>query len=352
MLGEARIIDANTNRAREALRVLEDVARFHLADETLNREAKELRHSLAAAIGQSSVDLLRRLASRDTPGDVGTGVTAEGEYSRGGLRGVAAAAGARLSEALRTIEECAKSAGDPALARACESLRYRAYMLEKRVLVGVSAGRAPQWRLCVLVSESLCRHHPWLEVARRAVAGGADCIQLREKSLDGRELLARASALVRLGRDLNVSVIVNDRPDIALLAGAAGVHLGQHDLPIDQVRRLAGEGLLIGISTESTDQAVEAASHGADYCGIGPMFPTATKEKPRLAGPDAVRAYLGAPRLGGIPHLAIGGITPANVGEVVRAGAKGIAVSSCVCAAPDPEAACRQLLVAMESAAV
>ena len=224
----ARIIDANFNRAREALRTLEDIARFHLNNEALVQGAKDLRHRLTGAIASLSpaMDSLERLAARDTEADVGVALFNAGEFYRPGLREVAHAAVGRLSEALRSLEEAVKCVS-PEAAASIEAIRYAAYTLEKRIVLSMGTGRARQWRLCVLITESLCKHLPWEMVARAAVAGGADCLQLREKTPDDGELLARAKLMTRIAHEGGAAAIINDRPDIALLSGADGVHLGQ-----------------------------------------------------------------------------------------------------------------------------
>jgi thiamine-phosphate pyrophosphorylase len=228
-----------------------------------------------------------------------------------------------------------------------ETLRYQGYALGQRLMLALPTGRCPQWRLCVLISESLCKR-PWLDVARAAVEGGADCLQLREKDLEDRELLARAERLVELARAPGVPqriwVIVNDRVDVALASGADGVHLGQTDMQIDRARRVAGLQLLVGVSTTNLVQAHAAAGAGADYCGVGPMFPTTTKEKPSISGPAYLREYLADPACGVVPHLAIGGITPLNVATLREVGCRGVAISSAVCSAADPDEVCRGLV--------
>jgi thiamine-phosphate pyrophosphorylase len=338
----ARILDANLNRAREALRVMEDVARFTLNDALLSERLKSLRHRLREALVPIDRGLL--LAWRDTEGDVGTAIEALGEYGRDGVRGVTFAAGSRLTEALRTIEEAAKGLGHTTVAREVEAIRYAAYTAESELGLALGSSARRQWRLCVLITESLCKYHPWDRVAQEAIGGGADCLQLREKTLESGELVRRARRLVELARGRGVSVIVNDRPDVALAAGADGVHLGQEDMSTEDVRRLAGFGLIIGVSTENMEQALRAVREGADYCGVGPMFATQTKMKPRLAGPAYLREYLSECTT---PHLAIGGIGPANITELVQAGCRGVAVSSCVCAAEDPRGVCEALQVAL-----
>lgn len=341
----ARIIDANANRAREGLRVMEDVARFGLDDAALSAALKALRHDLRTAIESiPGMDRATLLAARDTQADVGTTITTPAEGRRAGLRDLALAAAGRLTEALRSIEEAAKVL-DGGIGATFESIRYRAYTVERDLGLAIPAGDCTQWHLGVLLSESLCRR-PWLEVAAAAIAGGADCLQLREKELPAREITTRAARLVELARSAprSVAVIVNDRPDIALAAGADGVHLGQEDVPAREVRRLVGDRLWIGVSTANVEQARAAAREGADYCGVGPMFTTTTKHKPVLSGPDYLRAYLRDEIASCIPHLAIGGITPAKIPELVRAGCRGVAVSSVVCGAEDPERVCSDLV--------
>jgi len=341
-----RILDANANRAREALRVMEEAARFLLDEQALTETAKSLRHDLAAAL--ASVPGLE--AARDTPGDVGTAITAESEVARASTGEVVTTAGKRLSEALRAMEEYAKTlpaveAGETPLAATLERLRYRGYDLEHRLTLALGSGRARQWRLCVLLSEALCAHWDWLTVARECLEAGADCLQLREKELEAGPLLERARALVELAHPAGASVIINDRPDVALLSGADGLHLGQQDLPPDEARRLVGQQLLLGLSTANLDHARRALAGGADYCGVGPMFATRTKDKEHLAGPEYLRAYRQWDRL---PHLAIGGITPENAPQLVAAGACGLAVSGCVCGAERPAEVVNRLLSAFD----
>jgi thiamine-phosphate pyrophosphorylase len=152
-------------------------------------------------------------------------------------------------------------------------------------------------------------------------------------------------------REHAAASIVNDRPDIALLAAADGVHLGQEDLRIADARRLAGMTLLVGVSTANMEQARAAAGEGADYCGVGPMFHTTTKDKPRLSGPAYLREYLADERTARVPHLAIGGIGPGNIADLAGAGCRGVAVSSAVCGSPDPAEVCREILRRLPPAA-
>ena len=344
-MSTTRLLDANHNRAREALRTLEDAARFLLNDAALAGEAKAVRHALSECLR----DRLRGAAAhRDTPGDVGTSIRTEAEMRRCSGHDVAAAAGARLGEALRCLEEFGKidsGAVAPGVdAAAIERLRYRAYELERRLLLRLPGRERPQWRLCLLLTESLCRL-PWREVLRAALDAGVDCVQVREKHLDGGALRARAEAVLAAAAG-RAAVVVNDRVDVALAAGADGVHLGQSDLSALDARRLAGPDLIVGVSTSRLAEAEAAAAAGADYCGVGPMFPTTTKQKDDIVGPAYLREYLS---WGGLPHLAIGGITAERLGPLVEAGAQGVAVTAAICAAADPGAAAHALLGGLAS---
>lgn len=337
MSGLPRLLDANANRAREALRVLEDVARFHLDAADLSASAKALRHDLRGVLDRLPAGWLE--ANRDTPGDVGRTIKTPAEQARRDLHEVAVAAGKRLSEALRALEEGLKMFA-PALAASIEQLRYRAYELERRVQARLGSSRATQWCVCVLLTESLCRL-PWRAVLEQIVEAGVDCIQVREKEMDGGPLLARVREVLGLARPKGISVIVNDRVDVALAAGADGVHLGTTDLPIDAVRRLAGRSLIIGASTHDMDEARRAIESGADYCGVGAMFATGVKPERTPSGIDYLRDYLG--RYPRTPHLAIGGITSENVRPLVEAGARGVAVSAWVCGSEEPALAVKSV---------
>src|SRR5262249_7261319 len=185
----ARVLDACANRAREALRVLEDYTRFVLDDAYLSGELKALRHDLGAALDELGVAEL--LQARDTEGDVGTHLSGAGEYDRPSLRAVLRATCKRLQEALRSVEESGK-VRSPRLGEALERTRYRAYTLERSLVLGTSAReRLRDARLHVLLSGASCLASLEWTIAE-AAAGGADVIQLREKSLGDRDLLARA----------------------------------------------------------------------------------------------------------------------------------------------------------------
>ncbi|MCH8822085.1 MAG: thiamine phosphate synthase [Planctomycetes bacterium] len=334
----ARILDANVNRAREALRVMEDAARFVLEDLQLTAAIKQLRHDFAQALKQ-----LENLEhNRDTPNDVGTQISSDAELKRDSISHVVIAAGKRLSEALRSIEEYGKIV-DVNFACAIEKLRYRGYDLEKQLNRMFGCGAIRQWRLCVILSENLCGDRNWRDVAKLICDAEPDCIQLREKNISDEDLLDRAKTLVAMASQ-QTTIIINDRPDIALLSGAHGVHLGQGDLPCAEARKLVGRQLIIGVSTSTIKEAEQARHDGADYCGVGPMFPSTTKHKDTIVGPEYLAQYL---KWNKLPHLAIGGINVNNIQELVEVGVKGVAVSSAICTATEPQKAIDELQKAL-----
>lgn len=343
--GPVRMLDANANRAAEGLRTMEDLARFALGDGEFSGYLKKLRHELRATLGALPLGPTARLEARDTPGDPGTGLSTTAEQTRAGLDAVAASAAGRVTESLRVLEELAKvlRGEAPGVSGRVESLRYRVYDAEKRLRLALRA-RAPQWRLCVLLTTNLCDGRDPVAIAAAAIEGGADCLQIREKTMDSGPLLDLTRRVVQIARPPGVAVIVNDRADIARLAGADGVHVGQHDLSVAETRRLAGAGAIVGVSTANPEQARRAVADGASYCGCGPMFTSTTKAKPSLSGPEYLAAYLSDGETRDTPHLAISGITNANLPRLTRVGCRGVAVSSAVCSAADPAGACRKLL--------
>jgi thiamine-phosphate pyrophosphorylase len=341
----ARILDANANRAREALRVLEDYSRFVLGDAFLSSQWKSLRHDLAGALRALPPNWL--LQARDTEGDVGTAISATDEMNRGDMVDVLHASCKRLQEALRSLEEYGKLVSAE-MAANVEAIRYRAYSLERTLLLGAgSRSRLEAAELCVLVSSDLCRMSLAGTVSE-AAAGGAQMIQLREKNVDDRTLLEGAREVRRITRRAGVLFIVNDRPDIARLAEADGVHLGQGDLSVRDARRIVGSDALIGISTHSLAQLRQAVLDGASYVGVGPAYPSSTKQIAELAGLDFVAQ---AAEETSLPAFAIGGINVENVGAVMTEGARRVAVSGAVCRAADPKAAAAAILKGIRDAA-
>ena len=336
-----RVVDANLNRAREALRVLDDYCRFVLNDRVLTASVKGLRHQLADAAKRLPGRVL--LAARDTVGDVGTSVTSGSEYVRHSPAEVAAVNFKRLQEALRSAEEYGKVFG-PEFGRAVEQVRYRTYTVERAVILGITVRtRLAEARLYVLLTGSQCATSLDWTIAE-AAAGGARVFQLREKDLTDRELIERARKVRRWTRDAGALFIVNDRPDVARLVEADGVHLGQDDLPVAAARRLLGPDAMIGVSTHTPEQVRQAVLDGADYLGVGPTFPSSTKAFDHFPGLELVRLVSQETSL---PAFDLGGVSAANVIQVVAAGGTRIAVGAAIMTADEPRIAAIQLLSAL-----
>jgi thiamine-phosphate pyrophosphorylase len=334
-----RIIDANFNRTREALRVIEEYCRFALNSDILTGRAKQLRHRLCSLI--SRLDQGSLIANRDTAGDVGVRLSVADQMHRLDLQDVLTAGCKRLTEALRVLSETS-SAINPSLAAEIETLRYEAYELEKDCLIFSSTiAKYKKVKLYIVISSTMPVEV--LHLVHHCIGGGADCIQLRAKSIDDDKYFALAVEFVEACRAGNVLSIIDDRVDIAAAAGADGVHLGQNDLPIEQAYHLQLSPLIIGKSTHSMEQLKTACEQPLTYVGLGPVYATPTKPTAPPVGLSYVKSateFLADKATG---HVAIGGITVDNVEDVLRTGAKVIAVSSAVTKAANPKEVCRQL---------
>jgi thiamine-phosphate pyrophosphorylase len=341
-----RMIDANLNRSREGMRVMEDIARFVLDAPGLSQRLKESRHALRTAVGVLPVEALSLVASRDTMGDVGTRISTDAEQQRSDSLDLASAASKRTTEALRVIEESAKALGINAAP--FESIRYTMYDIERDLLLALRPP-CPQWALCVLITRELCTQKSAMDIVALAAEGGAGCIQIREKDMPDAEFLDHAARLTEFAHTMGMHVMINDRVHIAKLVGADGVHLGQDDLPIKAARALLGPTSWIGRTCPSINHAIEAIEQGADTCGLGPVFPSSTKAKPELAGVELIERYLDDNRTRSTPMLAISGITPGNVERLANIGCPGVAVSSAVCSSEDPLSATRAIIRAIST---
>lgn len=332
-----RLLDANFNRAREALRVMEDFGRFILNDTQLSSQAKQLRHDLCSCISQIPTEQL--LGARDIIGDVGTVITTASEQKRCDHISVLQAAAKRLTEALRCLEEYSKI-DYPHIAVQIEALRYRGYHLEKQLLCrAIPADRMAEVRLYVLLTQSLCQL-PILQVAQQVLDGGADCIQLREKEMPDGKLLLLAGQIAQLCHEAGALFIMNDRPDLAVLADADGLHLGQGDLPPDQARKVLRPGMIVGQSSHNIDEAKAVLAGDTDYIALGSIFPSSTKPQVPQSGLAILEQVR---KLTARPIIAIGGINSENAHQAIAAGASGVAVCQGVIAGPNPQQAARDI---------
>jgi thiamine-phosphate pyrophosphorylase len=354
---QARILDANANRAAEGLRVVEEYCRFVLDDAHLSRICKTVRHGLTNTL--LKVGWEQRASARDTLGDVGIIPTdrgtpadranAGGEAAVFSLEQIAAANSERVKQALRAIEEYLKLSSAEAAARV-ESLRYQWYTLEKALIItATSQQRLVNAKLYVLIdggtSESAfaARLHALL-------AGGVQVLQLRDKGLEDRQLLERARLMRRVIDEATHRplLIMNDRPDLAVLCRADGVHVGQAELTIRDVRQIVGPQMLVGVSTHSIEQARQAVLDGANYIGCGPTFPSETKHFAQFPGLDYLRAVASEIAL---PAFAIGGITLENLSAVLATGFFRVALSKAIAVSGNPGQETASFLTALQGRA-
>ncbi len=201
-------------------------------------------------------------------------------------------------------------------------------------------------RVHVITDVSIQTRFSHTDLARAALTGGADVIQLRDKRLDDEALGHLAREIAAMCRSAGAALLVNDRPHVAHAAGANGVHLGRDDLPVADARNMLGAGAIIGATASTLDEALESDASGADYIGFGHVYTTATKEKTGPAvGLEGVRAVCAVVS---VPVIAIGGIDAERAARCIAAGAHGVAVVSAVCAAADPVRATRAIVRAVQ----
>jgi thiamine-phosphate pyrophosphorylase len=194
----------------------------------------------------------------------------------------------------------------------------------------------------IVVTDADCGGRDLVDVVRAALRGGAPAIQLRMKDGAARDMVEMAQALLAETRPAGALLFVNDRVDVAVIAGADGAHVGQDDLPVAAARRVSPPGFLLGVSAESVELALQAEAEGADYVGVGPVYATGSKaDAGEPIGLERIAEVAAAVK---IPVVGIGGIAVGNARAVVESGAAGVAVISAVMRADDPESAARELL--------
>ncbi len=317
-----RILDANLDRAREGLRIIEEWCRFGLNSADLAGECKQLRQELAFW----HTSELR--SARDTPADPGTELTHPQEEQRSGLQQLLEANFCRVEEALRVLEEYGK-VYDPNMGKAFKQMRYRVYTLESDLLAYRRYQQLLRSQLYLVTSG----RDNLLGVVEAALQGGLTLVQYRDKTSDDAVKLDNVRKLCQLCHRYDALLIVNDRVDLAIAADADGVHLGQQDLPVAEARKLLGPGRTIGRSTTNAEEMQRAIEEGADYIGVGPVYETPTKPDKQAAGLDYVR-YAAAKSP--IPWFAIGGIDINNLDQVLNAGASRVAVVRSIMEAEQP----------------
>lgn len=357
--GLLRIFDANLNRATEGLRLLEDVARFILNDYELTNGFRKMRHALAQSAQPPDIHLLfQRNAERDIGKPTKDTLkkqslpdnNAEGEskpYAE--LTGTITANARRAEQALRVMEELSRlpeteTVLDTAsFARA----RFELYTLEKKLSASVLRQKQASYLkgLYVILDTASLRGKDVLETAIQVIEGGAAILQLRDKQNSKKDLLPLAQKLQKLCADSGVLFIINDYLDLALASDADGIHIGQDDFPLLEIRKHLPVNKIVGCSAKTTAQAVQAQQEGADYLAIGSIFPSKTKASSTVVGVNALKEIRQAISS---PLIAIGGINKDNIGRVMAAGADCAAVIDAVLSADDITKATRELVSIME----
>lgn len=316
-----RILDASANRVREGLRVVEDFARFHLDHPILCSQIKQVRHDFRESLRWLDINSL--LSHRSTEEDVGKDIHTQAEFSRSSPLDTSQANLKRVQEALRSLEEYGKLES-PEFALDISKIRYKTYELEQQLHHATWVQEKLQNVLIyALVGKEQLQDNN-LQTLETLLSNGIDMVQLRIKNATDRTVLEYASILNSITRPLGIPMILNDRADLALIADADGVHLGQDDISIHQARKILGSHRIVGISTHNIEQAENAIKSGADYLGTGPTFASKTKSFNHFPGLPFIQE---ASILSGPPKFAIGGIHSENIHEAVQHGASRVAIS-------------------------
>lgn len=326
-----RLMDANLNRVAEGLRVVEDVLRFRYEDQTQCLVVRSLRHQVRQLFQTLQPRLLKeRNVGRDPGLFISQKQAVDGKKD---FKDLLLANLKRVQEGLRVLEESAHLLGERPLAKETEKLRFASYSLELALAPYLYAHKDKSGNplrkilppgLYALTSEQHSLGRSNLEVARQILESGVKILQYREKEKTREQMHRECLELRRMTQAAGALFIVNDHPDLALAVGADGVHIGQEDLPLPVVRKLVGPDLMIGVSTHSPEQAQAAAADGADYIGVGPLFLTHTKAD--VCAPVGLEYLRYVVQNIKIPFVAIGGIKEHNLAQVVRAGAKTVAL--------------------------
>lgn len=327
-----RIIDVNLNRTAEGLRILEEISRFVLNNRDFSSFLKNVRHKICQV---QENDYQELLIARDSINDVGLKV--QNPDSRVDIESVFKANIKRVQQSLRVLEEY-----DINNSSIYEELRYQIYNFEKEMW-SVLKLDLKKYLLnnkslyLVTNSDGFENDDKFLDAVAQALAGGVDIVQLREKKANARRIIELGKKIRQLTSMYNALFIVNDRVDIAKIVNADGVHLGQDDVEIDYAKMILGDDKIIGISTHEPEQALKAIKEGADYIGVGPVFETPTKPGRKSVGIEYVK--WASENVLDIPFYAIGGINQENVCDVIKSGARNIAVVRAIINAPSPKEA-------------
>ena len=322
----AQLIDANLDRAREGLRVMEDWCRFGLKRSDFSIQIKDWRQQLG--IHHHNIYRKARLTSKDPA----MGVSHSLQKVRLTPEAIFIANSSRVQEALRVIEEFTRIT-DPMLSEIATKIRYKTYEIEIKVL-NTTEGIKKRTILKDCSIYLLTNNHRDLgDIVIQALKAGVKIVQYREKFLSDNEKISQAKGLASICKKYNSLFIVNDRIDIALAVDADGIHLGQDDISPKIARELLGNEKIIGQSTHCLEDIKNAEEEGCDYIGIGPIFYSKTKKHLKPIGIDYLNKGLNETLL---PAFAIGGINSSNIKKLNQLNNIRIAVSDAIINSSDP----------------
>ena len=317
-----RILDANFDRAREGLRIIEEWCRFALNDAAMANECKQMRQEL----GMWHTPEIR--SARDTARDVGTALSHPREEQRTGIEQLLQANLCRVQEALRVLEEYGKLYS-PTVSSGCKQMRYKVYTLESNLLTYRRRQLLTSAKLYLVTAPA----PDLLPRVEAALQGGLTLVQYRDKQTNDTDRLAIAKQMCQLCHHYGALFILNDRVDLALAVNADGVHLGQQDVSITLARQILGSQKIVGKSTTNPEEMDRAIKEGADYIGVGPVYETPTKPGKAAAGLEYVQH---AVKHATVPWFAIGGIDSQNINDVIQAGAPRVAIVRAIMEAENP----------------
>ncbi len=322
----AQLIDANLDRSREGLRVVEDWCRFGLRREDLVSTLKDWRQQLA----KHHHNIYKQ--ARSTTTDKGIGLSHPAQRNRVSPLEVVAANCSRAEEALRVLEEFTRIS-DPLLAKNASNIRYGLYEVEKKIIAATYSSQRREklksCNLCLITSPQ----KELISIVTKVLEAGVGMIQYRCKKENDLNKFYQAKELAEICKSFGALFIINDHIDLALAIDADGVHLGQNDFPIDVARKLIGDERIIGRSTHSLKQLKDAEKQGADYLGVGPVYDSTTK--PDL-DPVGVNYVHEASKNTQLPCFAIGGIKKECIDVIRSSGLNRVAVVGAIMDAEDP----------------
>ncbi len=317
-----RILDANINRAREGIRVIEESLRFVFQKKEFAEKLRGLRHEVSHIPLVLKISSAKLFNCRESETDIGKKRI---ESDRKDLQEIIASNFSRVEESVRVLEEYSRIINPKATGK-IKKIRFDLYALQKKIQLSLYRKNLAYMLGFYVITDEEIAGKSHAEIVSEAVKGGANTIQLRDKKSSDDKIYSEAKKIRSLIPQDEILFIVNDRVDIAVVSEADGVHLGKCDLPIYEARKMLGEDKIIGISCGNVEEAVKAEKLGADYVALGPIFPTNTKQD--VPSPLGTRIIKEVKKRISIPVVAIGGIKEDNMKLVLEVGADSIAMIS------------------------